>query len=564
MLSFDYRPTKVADYFVVVFPAFLVLVLSLWFYTGSHGSDDLGYADLAYSMLDPTQANGPAGHHAGRVGMTIPLAGVFALFGVNDYSLSLLSMLSTVVTAGLLAKLTQRSFGNMAAIIAGCLYAFFPPTINLASDFIPEPLLNLELTLASVLFLGTLGQETGAGIKNYLAGLLIGAAYLTTEVGALMVGVFAIYLLVSRQFRPVHLWVLAGFLTVFCAELLGHAIIHGNAFYRYSLGAKYMEDPMLVSANADLAYRLFKSYPSYFVYPNWEFGISGPLLLIAGVYGVVKFRTCSFFVIWAAVIFVFYNFISVSMSHYVVLPAASRLINPGCLPLLVLAGVALSDLWQTLNRRAGPQIKTLSMAVIVTLLGGQILVSLLCMSLLDKRGGFTGLLARNVEMASVRLQNIPALTLISDGQSARLFKYYRQYRPQDSYIDMKSAVDALGQNSKIDQQKPIFALLNMPLLYEKNLTGGLYGGGLSLNNDAIALTQWIVDHCGLIFSANVDTGQSIFEKKFGHARIEKLLNIKNHGNNENDTLTKVKVFQCGDPARANDARPNDATQIIQR
>ncbi len=544
--AFNGCSQKVLDYFVVLSPVFLVIALIFWSYTGTRGTDDLEYAGLAYSMLDPSQSIGEPGHHAGRVGLTLPLAAVFSLFGVSDGSLSLLTILSTILTTALLAKLTQMLFGNLAAIIAGWLYVFFPPTIDLATMFIPEPLVNLELTLASLLFLSAHNHVSGAATKYFFAGLLVGAAYLSTESGLLMIGVFAIYLLVNRQFRLAHLGVLGGFLFVLGAELLGHAIIHGNPFYRYSLGGKYIEDPMLVSSNVDLFYRLFKAYPSYFVYPNLEFGIFGHLLLLGGVYGLVNFQKCSFFVIWAAVIFVFYNFMSVSLSHYVALPVASRLITPGCVPLLILAGLALSDLWQVLKRVALPKFRAFMLMTVTFMLGCQFLVSLACLDLDGKRPGKTSLMAGNIELVSKYLESIPAFTLISDKRSIQLFKFYRQFNPQDNYINVALAEHALSQESLPSLPKPVFMLLNMPLLYEKELTGRSYWGGRELGIDTSTVISLAL-HCKEIFSTTIDRGKPMLANILGDDWLEKGLHMKGDGFNRNADFTQVKLFECHNP-----------------
>src|SRR5260370_40617029 len=110
-------------------------------------------------------------------------------------------------------------------------------------------------------------------------------------------------------------------------------------------------DTAIRDATSDMTYRLLKSYPIIFIHPNADFGIFGPLLLLGGLYGLIKWRQCSFFVIWSAVILLFYNFTSASLKHYLALPAAPRLIAPACVALLILSAKLVVDVWNQAGSR---------------------------------------------------------------------------------------------------------------------------------------------------------------------------------------------------------------------
>ena len=104
-----------------------------------------------------------------------------------------------------------------------------------------------------------------------------------------MLLVFYGYLIVTRQrVLSRHHALLAGFGVVLLVELAYHQGVHGDALYRFSFSSSYLGDPMLVAANANLAHRLLKTIPAMFAYPSVEFGLFGPLLIAAGVYGLVR------------------------------------------------------------------------------------------------------------------------------------------------------------------------------------------------------------------------------------------------------------------------------------
>src|SRR5262245_18479169 len=141
--------------FVIVWPAIITLVLSICFSQGMRGTDDLGYAQIAMSLLrgDESLPSYTQPHHRVRIGVTWPLATVFFFFGPNSYSTALLPLLCTVLTAALVSWLACRFWGGAVGLCAGLLYALLPQTIGLSTFCVPEPIVTLELCMASALFL---------------------------------------------------------------------------------------------------------------------------------------------------------------------------------------------------------------------------------------------------------------------------------------------------------------------------------------------------------------------------------------------------------------------------
>ncbi len=460
-------------------PAFLTLILSLCFWQGMRGTDDLGYSQTAVSLLPGMHFSSPhpPTYHDARIGITFPLAGAFFVFGIRDFSLSLLPFLSTVLTGPLVAWLAYHFWGRATGLTAGLLYALFPLTINLSGVCVPEPILIFEICLASVLVLSAIdGHGRSARYKEFLAGVLIGLGYLTTEVGALMIPVFLLCFFVRRKVRLRDGWLPAGFLLVLCIELSYQGIVHGNPLYHFTLSGGLPNDPAVLGANSDLAYRLLKSYPRMFIYPNIDFGILGPLLILGGLYGLIRLRHSSFFVIWSAVILLFYNFMSASLKHYLALPTAPRLIAPACVPLLILSAKLVVDLWNQATSRVS--------ATYVMLLAGAgalclIIASLLFMYL-NTTPDFTAMIARNAKATEELLRKEPSVIVVSDPRSAEAIQFYRQFNPADSYFGFEVASRLLHSQTGNVVRKPFFVVLSGPVIYEKEIKGRVYGGSLTL------------------------------------------------------------------------------------
>src|SRR5262249_27431152 len=150
-------------------------------------------------------------------------AAIFALFGPSNISLALLPLICTVGTASLVAWLGGRFWGLGVGLVAGLLYSFIPLTIDLSTFYVPEAILSVEVCDASTVFLLALEtQRQLAMLLQAFAGAMVGAAYLTTEVGALMLAVLYAHLLVARGIRLRDSALLAGFVVVVLFELAYH------------------------------------------------------------------------------------------------------------------------------------------------------------------------------------------------------------------------------------------------------------------------------------------------------------------------------------------------------
>jgi hypothetical protein len=482
---------QVVPRLVLIIPALVALLISLWSWQGLRAMDDLGYSQLAMSIRsggDMPVMFRPQIHHDARLAMTLPLAATFVLFGVGEVALTLLPLVSTVLTAALLAWMAARMWGSAVGIVSGVLYATLPLTAGLSTFYIPEPMVGLELVGAAGLFLLALEREGArARILEAAAGVVVGLAYLTTEAGALMVPILYLYLLVSRRLAPRHGWLLLGFLVVLAGEATYHTIAHGNPMFRWTLGGDYPNDPMVAAANQNLGYRLVKAYPSLFIFPNLDLGVSGLLLLTGGLYGLVKWREGALLVIWAAVIFLFYNFMSVSFSHYVALAVTTRLVAPGCLALTVLAAKLIVDLWGWASRVASPRLRGTSRAVLAAA-GAAYLAGTLLVVHFNRSPSLARAIASNARLAAGFLEAEPEVTVVSDRITARALQFYRGYRPADSFVLYEGADEAVARVAAGGGAAPVYVVWNGPVVFEGELSGGLYGRGF-LDADRDSLPQ---------------------------------------------------------------------------
>lgn len=493
-------------------PPLIVAALALWLFQGLQATDDLRYAQLAGALLHGTPPDDSVPlHQWGRIGLYFPLAGIFGAFGVSSASLALLPFAATVATVPLVVALGRRFFGPRAGVAAGVLYALAPMTIQYATMLLPEPVATFEIALAAVLFARPAGAPRSCSRRRaVLAGLLIGLAYLTTESGALMLPVLVVYALYGRRPLSEPVALVAGFAAVLSFEMWAWWVATGNPLYRYTdLSEHYARDPMLVGDNVDLFYRAFRAYPDRLLFPSTALGVSGWMMLAGGLWGLARFRRAALFVIWAAVVFVFFNFMSASLDHYVMLPVATRLLVPGCLALVVLAGGLVVELWDRSARsRALRVVGALGIAAYAA--------SCVLASFLDLDTRHTAVVARNAELVADRLRDERPIALISDTSSAESIRLYRGFDPRDSIFDLDAGAAWLEQQRREPAAQPrsFYLLLNGPAVHEQEITGGIYGGHLSLTPEHRAwLAKLVPPDAEPVFVCQFQRG-AVFDRLF--------------------------------------------------
>lgn len=498
---------------ILLIPAIVAVVLSLWFWQGLRGTDDMGYAQVAMSDLQG-DATPPLYYrpdfHDGRLGVIGPLIAIFWLFGPSNVSMALLPLLCTMLTASLVTWLGRRYWGDACGLTAGLLYAMLPLTISLSTFYTPEPMATFEMCLATVLVVMAADRKEHSGLLKFAAGLVIGIAYLTTEVGALMLPALYLALWVKDGRRPRDAWMLAGFAAVLGSELIYHAAVHGNPLHRFALAQGYADDPMVGGANSgDLTYRLFKAYPALFVYPGLDFGALGSIMVLGGLYGLFRWRERSLFLVWAAVILLFYNFMSGSLSSYVLTPVDARHVGPACVPLLILTAKLCVDTWNWARRTSAAVVRL----GIPALLAGSA-TALAAASIVAMYGNtvptLDGAIARNGELVADFLREYPAVTVVSDRVSARTIQFYRGYNPRDAFYRFEAGVSTSAPGAWADTTKPAFVVLDGPVLYEEEVAGHVYGGGLSLSEaDRQAVDVLVPPGQAEVFAGHFTTGSLV-------------------------------------------------------
>jgi hypothetical protein len=147
--------TEKKTYLLLISGIFLFAVaVRLVCFVGLIGSDDLNYNRSAYAIAQGTFTP-QLDHQRTRLGLFVPVAGAFRLFGINELSSTLFPFVCFVVTFIVLIWMATTYFGRWVGIIAGLLYALLPVEIFNASILLPDLPAAAFIAVSGALFYWT-------------------------------------------------------------------------------------------------------------------------------------------------------------------------------------------------------------------------------------------------------------------------------------------------------------------------------------------------------------------------------------------------------------------------
>jgi 4-amino-4-deoxy-L-arabinose transferase-like glycosyltransferase len=317
--------------------------------TGLVASDDLGYSYFAEQIATGEYRLVPH-HFAIRYGLLLPLAGLYRLFGVHEWTTLAIPLAASTLAPPLAALVALRLSGPVAAWIVGLLLASFPIEVRFATILVPEPLAGALLLLAALLVAAA--HERGSPVLASVAGVALGWAYLTKETSVFVGAAFVLFAVWRRD------WKLAGSLClgaalVVAAELAWYWSQSGDLLFRPHALGEHNQTPEAVDANRELWYRLWKAYPRAMLVPNAEFGVHSTvaLALAAAALALQRQARTLWLLLWTAVPGLYLNFGSTSWGTYWVMPAIPRYLGIIYPPLFLLAACLLADWMGRRGRR---------------------------------------------------------------------------------------------------------------------------------------------------------------------------------------------------------------------
>jgi 4-amino-4-deoxy-L-arabinose transferase-like glycosyltransferase len=146
---------------------------------GLRNPDAALYAEQAY-QLSIGHIRVPDSAYSVRYGLIAPIALCFRLFGVNDTSLVLFPLLSSMVTILASYRLGVLVQGRLAGLMAAGLLAILPVDVMQSTDLHADVPMSMWLTLCLLCFISAARAPAHRKTRIFAcAGVMFGLAYLT-------------------------------------------------------------------------------------------------------------------------------------------------------------------------------------------------------------------------------------------------------------------------------------------------------------------------------------------------------------------------------------------------
>ena len=443
-----------------VLAALLVVaaVIRLYLFRGYVGLDDAEYARFAQRLA----RSAPGGTYLGpavfplRVGITVPTAALFRLFGVHEWTMVLYSFVLSLAGIALAFAAANELFGPRAGLVAAAVTALLPWDIDSATKLLPD-LPAAVWTAAGVTLLIIIDRRYtlhararfGAGI---LAGFAFGVAWLCKESTAYIAPFLLVWALVAlreQRSRALVLWigVAAGAVAVFAGEMTAYHRAHGDFMFRlHEMERNYHQwSNSFFTEGSDsgwrpgqdprsaLVHRLFVSGPAViFLSPTFLYL---PLIGTVAMLFAARWRDRAFLVpsLWLATLVLMFNFSSSSTTSYLPLALFHRYLHPIFFPAALLVGGFLERTVFAAAPERGSRPARLARIVGVLATVAVVLVGLRQLRL--------DLLNRPTWLSEVRRLHdrvTPNTILYSDAISLRTFEFLNDYPARTTWSDLRA------------------------------------------------------------------------------------------------------------------------------
>ena len=290
------KNTKHKDSFIVLLLVLLCLIFRLLNFVGIGINDDIAYIQNARLLASGYSPISSGFNQLGfRLGMVVPLAILYKIFGLNDIAFSLYPLICSLITCALIYYTALRLWGKRAAVFASLLWIVYPLQIVFDTQLSPS---NQQATFVMaamfLYYLSITGKTPSTSDLSpspdwrepallVLSGVCIGLGWWFNEIFVTFIIVALPFILIVRPKFKHLLWITAGFLLVFSLELLIVKISAGSWLARFNC---ILETESIVESNESKEYlkrTLFKVFHLNLYNEEGHFGILWYLFAVATI-----------------------------------------------------------------------------------------------------------------------------------------------------------------------------------------------------------------------------------------------------------------------------------------
>lgn len=331
-------------------PLLLILLgagaLRLAFSSSLSGNDDLAIAGCSLGLLDGSAAM-EGSHYCARLGMTLPLAGIFAVAGTGVGQLSVLPALSSVASTLLAWRLGSLLFGALPGYAAAAALALFPMDVGFAGLAFPDVMQGALVSAAMLFALLTRGAPPRAGwAMAIISGALWAWAYYV-KLDAFMLAPILLVATLMGLMRWQHMIVVGVVALILVGvELIGNGVWFGDPLRHLHLDSAATNEAL--AAGRD--YRDLFTYPKTMFIVPYNAGIHYFLWVIALVVAVRRrCRPALFVCAWCLIWQVWLTFGADPLSGFRLKPQLGRYLMSWEVPMAVLVGWVWTWIWRRMR-----------------------------------------------------------------------------------------------------------------------------------------------------------------------------------------------------------------------
>ncbi len=296
------------------------------------GGDDIAYSKNAFDII---QNNYQIQAHpfSNRFGMILPVAVIYKLFGVNEYTSVIYPCLCSLANL-IIIFISGRLFFNIRVGILSVVFLLFLPLDVIYSTLLmPDLIASTFISICSIIFLycekKTIKWES---ILYFVSGLSLGWAYLVKEFSLFFITFLIVYMIIvswkrKAKFEWVYLGI--GILIPITAELAFYFLKTGTILCRVRgietihnvsvwSGIHYHGYTLWKRLFFDLLHTLFENR----LFSFYFFFVSACIIVI--LREKTKRNELGYFALWFGVMFLNLNFCSTSLKSYNVLQPTDR------------------------------------------------------------------------------------------------------------------------------------------------------------------------------------------------------------------------------------------------
>ncbi|MDP6647822.1 MAG: glycosyltransferase family 39 protein [Candidatus Woesearchaeota archaeon] len=323
------------------------LLLRLVFFTGGDHSDSLLYFIYADEIVDGTYKP-TSNHFSSRIGLIYPQAWIYRLFGLNDFTSNIFTLLASLAGIVLIFYFGKFLFNEKTGIIAALLLSFYPLDVIFSTRLMPDFPSAFFMALAVFLFLKAEKSPAKSRIYYLACGLSLGISYLIKEIAVIMVFFFLAYVIYKRKFRKEYFLIVAGFAVLLLLEFWHSYAFTGNILFRHTqIESEEVNYVLETYSNYFTPFgmisRLFFHWP-FTMLNDIHYGLFFMFIFIALYYSITNRKdNTNILLIWLITLMLYLNFGTLSTQRYIPIPLTVKFLSIITFPSLLLLANFLSN-----------------------------------------------------------------------------------------------------------------------------------------------------------------------------------------------------------------------------